>query len=163
MRSRFLRLNGVVNMHLFFYFFIFILQMSQISVYITVHCSQHILISIRFTSSTRHFKLKCLYQHMKVSGRVLGVSPLSTMSSIRFWFFISLYNLFTIFLHIVQGKCTCVGNVSLLNIAPGFVNYKKECTQLATASDKVYQLLARGRWFSPGPPASSTTKTGLHD
>jgi hypothetical protein len=30
----------------------------------------------------------------------------------------------------------------------------------AAASDKVYQLLAHGRWFSP---ASSTTKTGCHD
>ena len=47
--------------------------------------------------------------------------------------------------------------------APGFVNYKKGCTRLAAASDKVYQLLARGRWFSPGTPASSTTKTGRHD
>jgi hypothetical protein len=28
---------------------------------------------------------------------------------------------------------------------------------------KVYQLLAHGRWFSPGTPASSTTKTGHHD
>jgi hypothetical protein len=46
---------------------------------------------------------------------------------------------------------------------PGFVNYKKGCTRLAAASDKVYQLLAHGRWFSPGPPASSTTKTGRHD
>jgi len=36
-------------------------------------------------------------------------------------------------------------------------------TRLATASDKVYQLLAHGRWFSPGTPASSTTKTGRHD
>ena len=32
-----------------------------------------------------------------------------------------------------------------------------------SASDKVYQLLAHGRWFSPGIPASSTTKTGRHD
>jgi hypothetical protein len=24
-------------------------------------------------------------------------------------------------------------------------------------------LLAHGRWFSPGSPASSTTKTGRHD
>ena len=32
-----------------------------------------------------------------------------------------------------------------------------------TCSDKVYQLLAHGRWFSPGTPASSTTKTGCHD
>jgi hypothetical protein len=28
---------------------------------------------------------------------------------------------------------------------------------------KVYQLLAHGRWFSPGTPASSITKTGRHD
>jgi hypothetical protein len=28
---------------------------------------------------------------------------------------------------------------------------------------KVYQLLAHGRWFSPGTQASSTTKTGHHD
>ena len=47
--------------------------------------------------------------------------------------------------------------------ALGFVNYKKGCTPLAAASDKVYQLLAHGRWFSPGTPASSTTKTDRHD
>jgi len=47
--------------------------------------------------------------------------------------------------------------------APGFVNYKKGCTRLATASDKAYQLDAHGRWFSPGTPASFTTKTGRHD
>jgi hypothetical protein len=46
---------------------------------------------------------------------------------------------------------------------PGFVNYKEGCTGLAAASDKAYQLLAHGRWFSPGTPASSTTKTGRHD
>jgi hypothetical protein len=40
---------------------------------------------------------------------------------------------------------------------------QKGCTRLAAASDKVYQLLAHGRWFSPGTPASSTTKTGHHD
>jgi hypothetical protein len=48
-------------------------------------------------------------------------------------------------------------------LTPSFVNYKKGCTQLAAASDKVYQLLAHGQWFSPGTPASSTTKTGRHD
>ena len=40
---------------------------------------------------------------------------------------------------------------------------KKKCTRLATASDKVYQWVANGQWFSPGTPASSTTKTGRHD
>ena len=47
--------------------------------------------------------------------------------------------------------------------APGLVYYKKGCTQLAVASDTDYQLLAHGRWFSPGTPASSTTNTGRHD
>jgi hypothetical protein len=45
----------------------------------------------------------------------------------------------------------------------GFVNYKKGYTRLAATSDKVYQFLAHGRWFSPGTPPSSTTKTGRHD
>ena len=40
---------------------------------------------------------------------------------------------------------------------------QKGCTRLAAASDKAYQLLAHGRWFSPGTSASSTTKTGRHD
>jgi hypothetical protein len=40
---------------------------------------------------------------------------------------------------------------------------QKGCTRLAAASDKVYQLLAHGRWFSPGTTASSTTKTDRHD
>ena len=44
--------------------------------------------------------------------------------------------------------------------APSFVNYKKGCTRLAAASDKVYQLLAQGQWFSP---VSSTNKTDCHD
>jgi len=46
---------------------------------------------------------------------------------------------------------------------PSFVNYNKGCTRLVAASDKAYQLLAHGRWFSLGTPASSTTKTGRHD
>ena len=47
--------------------------------------------------------------------------------------------------------------------APGFVNYKKGCTRLASTSNQVYQLFAHGRCFSPGTPAFSTTKTGRHD
>jgi hypothetical protein len=39
---------------------------------------------------------------------------------------------------------------------------QKGCTRLAAASDKAYQLLAHGRWFSPSTPASSTIKTGRH-
>jgi hypothetical protein len=44
-----------------------------------------------------------------------------------------------------------------------FCKLQKGCTRLAAVSDKAYQLLAHGRWFSPGTPASSTTKTGRHD
>jgi len=40
---------------------------------------------------------------------------------------------------------------------------QKGCTRLSAASDKVYQLLAHGRWFSPGTAASFTTKTGRYD
>jgi hypothetical protein len=47
--------------------------------------------------------------------------------------------------------------------APGFVNYKNGCSLAATANEKAYQLLAHGRWFFPGTPAFSTTKTGRHD
>ena len=32
-----------------------------------------------------------------------------------------------------------------------------------TICDTVCQLLATGRWFSPGPPASSTNITDRHD
>jgi len=49
-----------------------------------------------------------------------------------------------------------VGSRSALYITQG-------CTRLAAASDKVYQLLAQGRWFSPGSSASSTTETGRHE
>jgi hypothetical protein len=47
-------------------------------------------------------------------------------------------------------------------IAQRKIYLKKRCTRLAAASDKVYQLLVHGRWFSPGTPASSTTKTGRY-
>jgi hypothetical protein len=40
---------------------------------------------------------------------------------------------------------------------------QKRFTRLAATSDKDYQLLAHGRWFSPGTPVSSTAKTGRHD
>ena len=48
-------------------------------------------------------------------------------------------------------------------VCPRLCKLQKGCTRLAAASDKVYQLLAQGRWFSPGTPASSTTKTDRHD
>jgi hypothetical protein len=36
-------------------------------------------------------------------------------------------------------------------------------TSFSAGSDKIYQLLSYDRWFSPGTPASSSTKTGRHD
>ena len=51
----------------------------------------------------------------------------------------------------------------MYNINSVYICVKKGCTRLTDVSDKVYQLLAYGRWFSPGTPASSTTKTGRHD
>ena len=53
-------------------------------------------------------------------------------------------------------------SLSPIRFTPDFVNYKKGCTRLAAASDKVYQLLVHGRWFSPGNPDVSTTKTVRH-
>jgi hypothetical protein len=46
---------------------------------------------------------------------------------------------------------TYIENIKIelyLSISLVFGNYKR-CTRLATASDKVYQFLAHGRWFSP--------------
>jgi hypothetical protein len=43
------------------------------------------------------------------------------------------------------------------------LHYNNVCTRLAAPRDKVYQLLAHSRWFSPGTPSSSITKTGRHD
>jgi hypothetical protein len=39
----------------------------------------------------------------------------------------------------------------------------KYCEFKDKVNDEVFQLLAYGRWFSLGTPASSTTKTGRHD
>ena len=44
--------------------------------------------------------------------------------------------------------------------ALGFVIYKKGALDSQQQVIKVYQLLAHGRWFSPGTPASPT---GRHD
>ena len=47
--------------------------------------------------------------------------------------------------------------------APGLCKLQKGCTRLAAANAKAYQLLAHGRWFSHGTPASCTSKNGCHD
>jgi hypothetical protein len=40
------------------------------------------------------------------------------------------------------------------------ISIRARCTALY---DKAYQWLATGRWFSQGPPVSSTNKTDRHD
>ena len=49
-------------------------------------------------------------------------------------------------MHLPNGKRARLGKL------------QKGCTRLAAASDEVYQLLAHGRWFSPGTPASPPLK-----
>jgi hypothetical protein len=41
---------------------------------------------------------------------------------------------------------------------PGANPRRIRCTRLAAASDKVYQLLAHGWWYSPGTPLLSSLK-----
>jgi hypothetical protein len=43
-----------------------------------------------------------------------------------------------------------------------FTVFKKTPINTGDTSNEVVQLLAHGRWFSLGTPASSTTKTGGH-
>ena len=47
--------------------------------------------------------------------------------------------------------------------APGFVNYKKGVLDSQPQVIKFTSYLAHVRWFYPGTPASSTTKTGRYD
>jgi hypothetical protein len=58
---------------------------------------------------------------------------------------------------------TFKGNISSSDFLRSVYIISTSYHKLAAASDKVYQLHAHGRWFSPGTPASSTTKTGRHD
>jgi hypothetical protein len=56
--------------------------------------------------------------------------------------------------------------IKMVNLRLIYVSSKDSegiVTVCLSASDKVYQLLAQGRWFSPGTSASSTIKTGRHD
>ena len=95
--------------------------------------------------------------------------PLFVILSFSFW---SLYCLFFFDLQLVARVAQWVRSLDLTahtslspvrrGFAPSFVNYSKGCNRLAVVSDKVYKLLAQGRWFSPGTLASSTTKTGRH-
>ena len=56
-----------------------------------------------------------------------------------------------------------VRNIAPLRVRTRLCKLQKRVRSTRNARDKAYQLLAHGRWFSPGIPASSTTKTGCHD
>ena len=64
-------------------------------------------------------------------------------------------------------KLTCTDHCILSPIwhefMPGFVPYKNRLRLTCIAHDKVCQLPAQGRWFSPGTLASSTSKTDRRD
>ena len=87
--------------------------------------------------------------------------------------FLSLYCLFFFDLQLGARVAQWVRSLDLIAhtslspvrrwFAPSFVDYNKGCTWFTAVTDKVYKLLAQGRWFSPGTPASSTTYTSRHD
>ena len=56
-----------------------------------------------------------------------------------------------------------VTDAVLKNIRVRFCKLQKRCTWLTAATEKVYQVPAQGRWFSPGTSVSSTTKVSRHD
>ena len=60
-------------------------------------------------------------------------------------------------------KNSYVSITNMTGVRERLYKLQKGCTRLATASDKVYQLLAHGQSFSPCTLASFTTKTGRHD
>ena len=71
--------------------------------------------------------------------------------------------------YMIYKKVGILFNCSVTNIIHKWWVRSRLCKlqkgyiRLAATSDKVYQLLAHGWWFSPGTPASSTTKTGCQD
>ena len=53
--------------------------------------------------------------------------------------------------------------MQLVPITTDVVSSNLDQGEVYTLCDKVCQWLATGRWFSPGPPVSSTNKTDRHD
>ena len=119
------------------------------------------------TLSIRDFNICQVYKYFTTYRRYLSLK--SSLLVLHYLQAVPFIKLWTIFMNIVRylDYLHVTTHTSLSTIRRGFVsglvNYKKGCTRLAAASDKVYQLLAHGRWFSPGSPASSTTKTVRHD
>jgi hypothetical protein len=69
--------------------------------------------------------------------------------------------IFLIFGVLTLPNNTCKPITNMEWVRTRLCKLQKRCTRIAAASDKVYQLLAHGHWFSPGTSASYTT--GHHD
>jgi len=67
--------------------------------------------------------------------------------------------------HIDNKDVTMIVNIHLKVTEIGVlaICIESRCSQGEALCDKVCQSLATGRWFSPGPPVSSTNKTDRHD
>ena len=81
--------------------------------------------------------------------------PVSNIVIVQLFFF---FHIIAHYRHLIYFRRT---NTAWVRVR--FCKLQKRCTRLAATSEKVYQLLVHGRWFSPGTPASSTTKTGCND
>ena len=65
--------------------------------------------------------------------------------------------------YVVGSNTSCKPISKTVSVRAQLCKLQKGFTRFAAASDEVYQLLAQGRWFSPGTLACSTTKTGRYD
>jgi hypothetical protein len=65
--------------------------------------------------------------------------------------------------HCCQYIYCLYGDASTAWVRARLCKLQKGCTRLATQVIKFTSYLAHVRWFSPGTPVSSTTKTGRYD
>jgi hypothetical protein len=97
-----------------------------------------------------------------------GIGPYGKMEKKTFLWRYRLFELYWFWTKIIW-KSYQTGLTPPMQYKPGISvmvlgkSYKKGCTWLTATSDKVYQLLAHGRWFFPDTLASSTTNTGRHN
>ena len=63
---------------------------------------------------------------------------------------------------VVESNCSYKPITNMVWVRSQFCKLRKRLHSTRSASDKVCQLLAYGRWFCLGTPASSTTTIGRH-
>ena len=98
-------------------------------------------------------------------SQVVGL-PNNSYKPIMVEDFISWKNFCPIPICYIQQIKICLNYKPITNtawVSARFCKLQKGCTPFAAAGDNVDQLLAHGRWYSPGTPAYSTTKTCHHD